>query len=704
MNGQKNYRKRLEEILLSISFGIAEPNEYKYILSIKVSSDYTGKILTYLTNNYFKIVNQLTNKINDVKQREDLINKLNDFVVVHSKNCYFLLHDYLFTNQTGRCVQIISQIISTTIVSKTIYKLTDLSKFYLLLIIILARQTSFNKTLFQEIFQEKFTSEEINIILSKKNELEQMKISDLLCENNNYLFTKTNGDSESSELLLLLSFYCLKEKKLSIDNSILELEKYENYFLSFGLFEDFYIRFHKMLFKYYYNGKLNMQTHFDFLIKVINEHSKPNLILTKSLTLIGKYFTEYILREREHSKISKLNFQQFLFFLEPFFSSSETTEQKDVLSNLFYSFSLINFNYQDLIWKRFKNEIKQMITEVPLNSKFYFFLTFFSKVYKITKKRNYLKKTFGNINKINNHKWLDDLLILLYSTKIKKKVKENTMIYRFLKDLENDSLKELPNDFNSLLDFQNLINSIHAYWLQENDQKTQLITEITYDDINNNFRLNCSSYINKVEIKIKNQNHAESVFDKYIRLKNIKEQNQMLGFIIIYTKEKNSKEQKHLFCLNKYNKYLYYLNTKEFVQEIKLDDNLKEINTIKFYFYQTENIISKIEYSLANVKNSNWNINFFDINDLIWLKYNDIKNSFDLLLFILQDNFQKFKKLCEFFVIQNEQIKCEEEFNLLRCILQRYPKEYIKSDKNTNDCKKLVDKFEAKKKQRQKYK
>lgn len=89
MNEQTNYRKRLEEILLSISFGIAEPNEYKYILSIKISGDYTGKILKYLTNNYVKIVNQLTNKINDVKQREDLINKLNDFIVVHSKNCFF---------------------------------------------------------------------------------------------------------------------------------------------------------------------------------------------------------------------------------------------------------------------------------------------------------------------------------------------------------------------------------------------------------------------------------------------------------------------------------------------------------------------------------------------------------------------------------------------------------------------------------------
>ena len=694
MNGQKNYRKRLEEIFLSISFGIAEANEYKYILSIKVSSDYTRKILDYLTNNYFKIVNQLTNKINDVIQREDLINKLNDFIVEHSKNCYFLLHDYLFTNQTGRCVQIISQIITTTIVSKTIYKLTDLSKFYLLLIIILARQTLFNKTLFQDIFQEKFTSEEINIILSKKNELEQMKISDLLYENDNYLFTKTNDDSENSELLLLLSFYCLAEKKLSIDNSILELEKYENYFLSFGLFEDFYIRFHEMLFKYYYN----MQTqHFDFLIKVINEHSKPNLILTKSLTLIGNYFTKYILIEREHSKISKLKFQKFLFFLEPFFSSSGTTEQKDVLSNLFYSFSLINFNYQDLIWKRFKNEIKQMITDVPLNSKIYFFLTFFSKVYKITKKKNFLKETFGKINKIYNNKLFDILLMLLYSKKLKKKVKENTMISKFLKDLENHSLKELSNDFNSF-DFQKLSDFVHACWLNENDNKTQLITEITCDNIKNNFRLNCSSYINKVEIKIKNQNHAESVFDKYIKLKNIKEQNQMLGFIIIYKKEKNEKEQKHFFCLNKYNKYLYYLNTKEFMQEIKLDDNLKGINTIELYFFQTENIISKIEYLLTNIKKFNWDINVFYINDLMWLKYNDIKNSFDLLLFILQDNFPKFQKLCEIFVFQNEQIKCEEEFNLLRCIFQMYPKEFIKSDKNTNNCKNLVDKFEAKKK------
>ena len=697
MNEQTNYRKRLEEILLSISFGIAEPNEYKYILSIKISGDYTGKILKYLTNNYVKIVNQLTNKINDVKQREDLINKLNDFIVVHSKNCFFLLRDYLFTNQTGRCVQIISQIIRTTMVSKTIYKLTDLSKFYLLLIIILARPTSFNKTLFQDIFQEKFTSEEINIILSKKNELEQMKISDLLCENDNFLFTKTNGDSESSELLLLLSFYCLAEKKLSIYNSILELEKYENYFLSFGLFEDFYIRFHKSLFKYYYDGKLNMQTqHFDFLIKVINEHSKPNLINTKSLTLIGNYFTEYILIKREHSKISKLNFQQFLFFLEPFFSSSGTTEQKDVLSNLFYSFSLINFKYQDLIWKRFKNEIKQMITKVRLNSKIYFFLTFFSKVYKITKKRNFLKETFGKINKIYNNKLFDILLMLLYSTKLKKKVKENTMIYRCLRELENHSLKEFPKDFNSF-DFQKLSDFINASWLQENDNKTQLITEITYDDINDNFRLNCSSYINKVEIKIKNQNHAESVFNKYIRLKNIKEQNQMLGFIIIYTKEKNDKEQKHFFCLNKYNKYLYYLNTKQFMQEIKLDDNLKGINTIELYFFQTKNIISKIQYLSTDVMYYNRDIYFFHFDDLMWLKYNDIKNSFDLLLFILQDNFPKFKKLCYIFVIQNEQIKCEEEFNLLRCIFQRYPKEYIKSDKNTKHCKKLVDKFEPKK-------
>jgi hypothetical protein len=160
----------------------------------------------------------------------------------------------------------------------------------------------------------------------------------------------------------------------------------------------------------------------------------------------------------------------------------------------------------------------------------------------------------------------------------------------------------------------------------------------------------------------------------------------MLGFMYasldnIYTKRNWDSNEK----------YFQSANIEKFVDESCDDENI-------------ENIISKIEYLLTNIEKFNWDINVFDINDLIWLKYNDIKNSFDLLLFILQDNFQKFKKLCEFFVIQNEQIKCEEEFNLLRCILQRYPKEYIKSDKNTNDCKKLVDKFEAKKKQRQKYK
>jgi hypothetical protein len=42
MNGEKNYRKRLEEIFLSISFGIAEANEYKYILSIKRKDGFVG--------------------------------------------------------------------------------------------------------------------------------------------------------------------------------------------------------------------------------------------------------------------------------------------------------------------------------------------------------------------------------------------------------------------------------------------------------------------------------------------------------------------------------------------------------------------------------------------------------------------------------------------------------------------------------------
>ena len=133
------------------------------------------------------------------------------------------------------------------------------------------------------------------------------------------------------------------------------------------------------------------------------------------------------------------------------------------------------------------------------------------------------------------------------------------------------------------------------------------------------------------------------------------------------------------------------------MQEIKLDDNLKGINTIELYFFQTKNIISKIQYLSTDVMYYNRDIYFFHFDDLMWLKYNDIKNSFDLLLLILQDNFPKFKKLCYIVVIQNEQIKCEEEFNLLRCIIQMYPKEYIKSDKNTKHCKKLVDKFEPKK-------
>ena len=167
----------------------------------------------------------------------------------------------------------------------------------------------------------------------------------------------------------------------------------------------------------------------------------------------------------------------------------------------------------------------------------------------------------------------------------------------------------------------------------------------------------------------------------------------MLGFIIIYTTEKNAKEQKHFFCLNKYNKYFYYLNTKRFIEEIKLDNNLKGINTIELYFFSTKNIISTIQYSSTDVRDYNCNNNFFNFDDLVWLKYNDIKNSFDLLLFLLQDNFQKFKKICEIKIIQNEKIKCEEEWNLLNCIFQTFPKDYIDSDNNTKNCKKLFDKF-----------
>lgn len=189
-----------------------------------------------------------------------------------------------------------------------------------------------------------------------------------------------------------------------------------------------------------------------------------------------------------------------------------------------------------------------MIINIQQHKFLFFYLTYFLKVYKITRKKKYLKQTYGKIKITYENNVFDIMLVLLYSRKIGKKIIKSTLIIQLLNDFENSSQKVFPEITNEFKDLEKLINLMNIGIESDNNgKKTHLINQKQYNSDTTTFKLNSSSYINKVHIKITSVDQAKYLLDKYVGFHTNKKETQMLGFFIIYTKGKDLMEKKALF-------------------------------------------------------------------------------------------------------------------------------------------------------------
>ena len=694
----------VEEILMCLYFGQTTFEDFNYIFSMCESKNiYFNKILSYLEKNYDKVLNDINTKITDEAKRNEIISKLEKlFILKFDKIVLNSLEKWFNCSNNGKSETIKNYL------DKYMNSLTNENElnhkmiFYLLLINHLSNSKITEQDMFKKIFAKKFKEEDINSMMSRGEELAQKFNQNFPYDIKFLLSKKHNKETEDSELIVLFLFFLCFEQCKKTENKQSILNTYFKYFLEFDLSKSIYSTFNQILYQYCQQKFMKVEYYYDFLVQMINKSNDLTVSKNESKCIILKNFMNCIIKLKENANLSKIDNQKFALYLESIISSPRTEKDEDTLINLFRALITINQKYRKTIWKTCKDMFLTMLNSSIINKKLVFALTFFIKYHKINQKKESLKDISDRLKLSNKHnKMFELLLILVYSSKIRCNINQQTSIYNCLNIIKDSkqNIQKLNDELKQLKDYN--YNSLELMINENNlgDDKI-LISQGKYDEKKGEIKLTPLAHLNKVEIKHADLSQAKELINKHKGFKQIEGNLQMLGVVILYTKHINIEtHSEHVFLYNKYNQFWYYCNTKEFILEVSINTYTEQLKNIVLYFFLIDNNCTKInEIWKAFNKNEKqeeflpWEFK----ENIIWLEANDIKLSYEFLLTYFKNDYYSFESLCQYIIESRTEpkIKSEEEKNALENIIAFYNKG--KEKKKSSWIKKvlkLVDKY-----------
>ena len=689
----------LEEILFSLSFGQATFKDFKYIFSIcNTKNIYFQQILHYLQNNYDKILNDINNKITDESNRNEIISELEKLLMFKVDKIFFNYLDKWFNDSNNGEIETIQNNVDkymNLLINKN--KLNHKIIFYLLLINHLSHGKITDQDMLKQIFAKKFQEEKISLIISKGEKLAQK--FNYKHDVNYFLSIKHNTETEDSELIVLFMLFLFFEECKTTENKQSILKKYFKYFSEFDLSKSIYSTFNQVCSLYFEQKTMKIEYYYDFLIQIINKSNDLTVSNNESQCIILTNFINCIIKINENANLSKLNLEKFALYLKDVISSPEIEKNENTLINLFRALMTINHKYKKLIWKTCKNMFQKLLNSSITNEKLLFTLTFFIKYYKINQKKESLKYISDRLSMINeNNIKIEVLLILIYASQIRCKIKQGTFIYNWLNIIKDSKqniqkLNEELKEYNKYKDFPLMINGCNV------DTSKTLMSQGKYTDKKGEIQLDPSAYLNRVEIKISDLSKALDLIYKYKGFKKVDGNYQLLGIVILYTKYGFLETKtKHVFLYNKYNQFWYYCNNKEFILDISINTYSENLTNIVLYFFLIENNFTKIQTvweTFNHIENVRTFLPWEIKENIIWLEANDIKLSYEFLLNYFKCDFESFEKLCQFIIESRYEpkIKSEEEKNALKFIISFF-KEHKKIESNwTKKILKLVNNY-----------
>ena len=686
----------LEEILFSLSFGQATSKDFEYIFSMCDDKNiYFQKILHYLQNNYEKILNYINTKITDETKRNEFIFELEKLLIFKNEKIFVNYLDKWFNSSNNDEIETIQNNIDkymNSLINEN--KLNHKMIFYLLLINRLSHGKITEQDMFKKIFAKKFKEGNINSIILKGEELARKFIYKNKYDIDYFLSRKNNTETEDSELIVLFMLFLFFEECKKPENEQSILKKYLKYFSEFDLSKSIYSTFNQVCSKYYQQKIMKIEYYYDFLIQIINKSNDSQYIILTN-------FIDCILTLKENANLSKLNIQKFALYLKNVISSPEIEKTENTLINLFHALIIINHKYRKSIWKTCKDMFQTILNSSMTNKKLIFALIFFIKYYKINQKKESLKYMSDRLNIINEHNnMIELLLILIYVSRIRCKIKQGTHIHKWLnliKDSKqniqklNEAVKEYNNS--KYKDFFLMINGCNV------DNSKTLMSQGNYNDKKGEMELD-ASYVNRVKITISDLRKAKDLIYKYKGFKKIAGNYQMLGIVILHTKHMLlDTKTKHVFLYNKYNQFWYYCNNKEFILNISINTYSENLTYIVLYFFLIENNFTTIQKRWEKF-NRIENVRIFlpwEIKEnIIWLEANDIKLSYEFVINYFKCDFESFDTLCQYIIESRHEpkIKSEEENNALQTIISFYNIEQKKKESNwTKKLLKLVKNY-----------
>ena len=675
----------LEEILFSLSFGQATSNDFEYIFSMcDTKNIYFQKILYYLQINYDKILNDINTKITDEAKRNKIIFQLEKLLMFKIDKMFFNYLDKWFNGSNNDEIETMQNNVDkymNLLINKN--ELNHKMIFYLLLINRLSCDNITEQSIFKKIFAKKFKEEKINSIILKGKELTQKFNYKDKYDISFFLSRKLNKETEDSELIVFFMLFLLDEECKKSENKQFILKKYLKYFSEFDLSKSIYSTFNQVCSEYFQQKTMKIEYYYDFLIQIINKSNDLTVSKNESQCIILTNFINCIIKLNENANLSKLNLEKFVLYLKAVISSPEIEKNENTLINLFRALIIINHKYRKPIWKTCKDMFQTMLNSSITNKLLLFAMTFFIRYYKINQKKESLKNISNRLSMINEHyNIIDVLLILIYASKIRCKIKQDTFISKWLNIIKDSKqniqkLNEELKEYNKFK-YNNFLLMINGCNI---DNSKILMSQGKYNDKKGEIQLDPLAYLNKVEIKISDLSKAMDLIYKHKGFTKVDGNYQMLGIVILYTKHLLFEtETKHVFLYNKYNQFWYYWNNKEFILDVSLNIYSDNLINIVLYFFSIGNNFKKIEKiweTFNQTKNQSEFLPWEFKENIMWLEANDIKLSYDILLNYFQGDFKSFDEVCKYIIESRKEpkIKSEEEKNALTFIISFHKKQ-----------------------------